>query len=811
MTDAHALRLQLLQAGYLVIPLFGKEPPIYGKNNPKKGLGGWQKITVVTPKMLDMWAKTWPDATNTGCLTRLTPTLDGDILDEAAANACKQFIRDRYEDAGYVLFRTGKPPKFAVPFRTNFDEVFKKYVVNLIAPDGSEGQKIELLADGEQVVVAGEHPDTKQPYRWSNGGLEQVKHEDLPYIREAEARALVDELVELLFRDFGYKRATARPKDKTNGAKAHDGGGGGDRDWQTLTQNILKGRELHDSITILAAKMIACGTNSGAVLNQLRALAEISEAPKDERWRLRVSDIPRAVDSAVAKYGKTARSSSEPKAEPAPEPTSEAPADNAAEPSHIWRSKNYDYPCTPTGKEDRAPDGRIFVEVRAPDGSQTFVPKDELVFKDDAKPETAPAPEAESEPEPKPEPKPKPKPKSAPAPSGTESPRLRATHNVFRKWLDKDYDINVLDAVLAAAAAERLGGDPLWLLVISGPGNAKTETVQSLVGAGAMITSTITSEGALLSATKKNAKGATGGLLCELGERGILVIKDVTSILAADRNARGLVLSAIREIYDGKWVRNVGNDGGRKLTWAGRIVVVGAVTTAWDTAHSVIATMGDRFVIIRADSSRGRTKSASRAIRNTGSEIQMRKELAQSAGALIKHIGKKEYVPSDDEIDQLIKAADIVTAARTGVERDYRGEVINAHALEMPTRFAKQLGQLVRGAVAIGIPAKNAMRLAIRCARDSIPPLRCEILLDIAAHPNSEPHEVHRRIERPRHTVRRELEALHMLRLLQCEETDEENDKGKIVKTIYQYSLGEDFDRDTLLAMTAPSALPEED
>jgi hypothetical protein len=60
------------------------------------------------------------------------------------------------------------------------------------------------------------------------------------------------------------------------------------------------------------------------------------------------------------------------------------------------------------------------------------------------------------------------------------------------------------------------------------------------------------------------------------------------------------------------------------------------------------------------------------------------------------------------------------------------------------------------------------------------------------------------RIGRPRHTVRRELEALHMLRLLQCEETDEENDKGKVVRTIYEYSLANAFDRATLLAMTQP-------
>jgi hypothetical protein len=364
--------------------------------------------------------------------------------------------------------------------------------------------------------------------------------------------------------------------------------------------------------------------------------------------------------------------------------------------------------------------------------------------------------------------------------------------------------------VLATAASERLTGDPLWLLVVSGPGNAKTETVQALAGAGATITSTIASEGALLSATKQQGKGkskisnATGGLLRKLGNRGILVIKDVTSILSADRHTRGPVLGAIREIYDGRWERNVGSSGGLTLTWTGRLVIVGAVTTAWNTAHSVISTMGDRFVIIRADSGSGRAKSATKAIRNTGNETSMRSELAQVVGALISNINLKEYKPSDDEIERLIKAADIITAARTGVERDYRGEVIDAHALEMPTRFAKQLGQLVRGAVAIGIPVEDAMRLAVRCARDSIPPLRCEILLDIAAHPNSEPHEVHRRIGRPRHTVRRELEALHMLRLLQCEESDEINDKGKVVRTIYEYSLDDGFDRDTLLAMTGP-------
>jgi len=177
-------------------------------------------------------------------------------------------------------------------------------------------------------------------------------------------------------------------------------------------------------------------------------------------------------------------------------------------------------------------------------------------------------------------------------------------------------------------------------LIVAGPGGAKTETVQALAGAGAHVTSTIASEGALLSATprRERNKKATGGLLRKIGARGVLVIKDVTSILSADRNTRASVLAAIREIYDGRWERNVGTDGGATLTWTGRIVVVGAVTTAWDAAHSVVATMGDRFVLLRPKTKAGRKKAGLGAIRNTGDETTMRNELAAVVGGVVAHM-----------------------------------------------------------------------------------------------------------------------------------------------------------------------------
>src|SRR5262249_38547842 len=106
------------------------------------------------------------------------------------------------------------------------------------------------------------------------------------------------------------------------------------------------------------------------------------------------------------------------------------------------------------------------------------------------------------------------------------------------------------------AVSEKLTGDPLWLLLISGPGAAKTETVQALSACGAHITSTIASEGALLSASpqKNRAKKATGGLLRKIGDRGLLVIKDVTSIWrqTATSGRRSSQRSAKSMTADGK-------------------------------------------------------------------------------------------------------------------------------------------------------------------------------------------------------------------------------------------------------------------
>src|SRR6185369_98839 len=105
----------------------------------------------------------------------------------------------------------------------------------------------------------------------------------------------------------------------------------------------------------------------------------------------------------------------------------------------------------------------------------------------------------------------------------------------------------------------------------------------------------------------------------------------------------------------------------------------------------------------------------------------------------------------------------------------------------------KQLTQIVRGAVAIGMDRTDALRLAIRCARDSMPPLRLAIIEDLAEHPRSTTSEVRRRIGKPRNTVDRQLQALHMLGIAEVEEEEYGENKFR-----WYYTLNKDITPDAL-------------
>ena len=287
MTPAE-VRLTLHRAGFTPLPVVGKRPII----------DGWQKHTDVTAHEIDRWTRACPAAGNTGILTRLAPVLDVDILDPEAAEAVENLVRERFEEHGYVLVRFGAPPKRAIPFRT--DTPFAKIVTKLVAPDGSDGQRLELMCDGQQVVVAGVHPDTHRPYSWHGGAPGQISRLDLPYLHETEARELVEAAAELLIRDFGYRlpqRRAALPASSAQGNGA---------DWSQYFANLSD----HDDLARLAMALLRSGMNDGAAVNFLRGAVDGLVNVDQDRKARRMREISFMVTSARLKLGAASASQS---------------------------------------------------------------------------------------------------------------------------------------------------------------------------------------------------------------------------------------------------------------------------------------------------------------------------------------------------------------------------------------------------------------------------------------------------------------------------------------------------------------------
>jgi hypothetical protein len=241
------------------------------------------------------------------------------------------------------------------------------------------------------------------------------------------------------------------------------------------------------------------------------------------------------------------------------------------------------------------------------------------------------------------------------------------------------------------------------------------------------------------------------------------------------------------------------------LSWKGRIICICACTTEWDRAYSVVASMGPRFVIIRSDSHVGRMAAGKKSIRNAGNEGAIRKEISQAVATLIAdaRLNPRAMTLTEDEEDDLVAATNLVTRARTGVEVDYQGNVIEPHDLEMPTRFSKQLVLIFRGALAIGIGRGPAMALVLRCARDSIPPIRLSVLEDLAANDveDCRVSAIADRLRRPWTTIKRTLEALYVLGLVnivKADAKDEDEDDKKPDPKILRYALAAETDLSAL-------------
>jgi hypothetical protein len=194
-------RKQLLEAGYAPVPVNGK----------RVHLDDWTNIRA-TPAIIDTWAITRADHLNTGILCRDCPCIDIDVAVEEVAEEIEALFELELESSAV---RFGRPPKRAIPFKT--DKPFRKIAIQFRAPNGLV-HKVEVLGDGQQIVVNGIHPDTHRPYRWHGGEPgSKLRRDDLPLLTAQRAAEFVAAAADIMRRQ-GWEEIAGK---KANGP-AHD-------------------------------------------------------------------------------------------------------------------------------------------------------------------------------------------------------------------------------------------------------------------------------------------------------------------------------------------------------------------------------------------------------------------------------------------------------------------------------------------------------------------------------------------------------------------------------------------------------------
>lgn len=349
-----------------------------------------------------------------------------------------------------------------------------------------------------------------------------------------------------------------------------------------------------------------------------------------------------------------------------------------------------------------------------------------------------------------------------------------------------------LYALMGALAANILEGDPVWLMLVGPPGCGKTELLNSLGGVkGIEPCDSIDGPAAFLSGTgkKETARNATGGLLNMVGLHGGIVIKDFTGVLSLEAGKRRLVLDCLRQIYDGKWARPVGSDGGKMLLWPGEkgdrghVGVFAGVTNEIDQHHAVSASLGERWVYYRFDQGRSdqfaRTQRAIKLSASKGWRREVEDMVTAFAMSLDLDFGKR--IPrrelTDAEMLRVIRMASVAAMCRSSVPRDgFKHEVIGVPETETFTRIGAQLGQLYVGMEYVGVGERERWKVLGKVALDSMPLVRRRVIKALVAGKQAGYGELAGIVGTSETVVRR---AVDDLRLHGAVEVDRPADGGK--------------------------------
>jgi hypothetical protein len=301
---------------------------------------------------------------------------------------------------------------------------------------------------------------------------------------------------------------------------------------------------------------------------------------------------------------------------------------------------------------------------------------------------------------------------------------MDSIYAIFGKWIALE-DKRLVDILAGFWLAHKLGGDPIWAILMGPSSGGKTEMLRAFSSVDSVEVSAVTPR-TIVSGRERNEE--TGEKITNFGRElngKIWVVMDFSEILAKSAEDRKKIFATMRSLYDGRLTAYYGT--GKKVHEEDLYVsFIAASTSAFEKEFLEHQALGTRHLVIRIPE-QPKEMVKLKLKEHEGKEKVMRASMRSVVDASFVAADKLEWFrPSGTIETHISNLTDILCTLRTYVSIDrYKNEVDELPEPEMIGRARKNINKFYAGLMNIdGFTPRDALERIAYIVKSNIPRMR---------------------------------------------------------------------------------------
>lgn len=297
---------------------------------------------------------------------------------------------------------------------------------------------------------------------------------------------------------------------------------------------------------------------------------------------------------------------------------------------------------------------------------------------------------------------------------------------IYKKWLYVKEEYAIVGPICAVIANFDPGDPDIWG-VIGPSGSLKTEVLRSF---GTRENEWVYPISGLTEHTFISGldKSPETDVIPNLRGR-LILIKDLTTILAKDPKVRSQIFADFRDITDGFMDKKFGNRVHKTYDNIHSSILF-ACTNEIEKYYSMYSCLGQRIMFMRPRNDND--EAAKRAEEISDHVKEMRKEIAEATTNFMKEVSWSTLPTiTEEQRTKMREYYKFLAIVRTAIDHDYQGNIENLPEPELPTRIAKSVNRMIRvHAMLYGRDqvSEEDLNFGLRIVYDNIPMKRLAVL-----------------------------------------------------------------------------------